>query len=306
MRMHKQGSLGERPEFDSGTHSSARPFAHLSARMFVLAGALALMVVAIAVLAFKQPIPAALALAGITGAVFCLGAGLVGREIADDARVVDFMNRMEFAYVMLDENRRVSGMNDRARQLLGLADAEWQGCRWQTLLGGSASDAFSGALPEKGVRWSAVRPDCTAIGIHYQLVSIRVGDRVRYMLLLQDVGDLINNLREESESARIRTAACLATQIAHEVRNPVAAISGSAQLLGILNEKARQGDERIVQLLASEQDALCRSIVEESNRLEAIIGRFLSFSDLSEDSLRAVMELPEIKEDADMSSLRSV
>lgn len=278
--------------------------AHSPSGLFLVAAGLAVVVCLAAMLVFEQSISSALSLAGLTGGVYFLGVGVASRARGDEARLLEFVERFRFAYVLLDEHRRVFRMNDRARRLLGLADAEWQGCKWQTLLGGSASDAFPAEFPEEGVRWSAVRPDVAATGIRYQLVPFHSGNRSFHVLLLQDVGDVVSGLREESETARIRTAACLATQIAHEVRNPVAAISGSAQLLGILNEKARNGDVRSIELLASEQDALCRSIVEESHRLDTIIGRFLSFSDLSEDSLRTVMELPEIKEDAQAEPAR--
>ncbi len=100
----------------------------------------------------------------------------------------------------------------------------------------------------------------------------------------------IEKMQEESDSARIRTAACLATQIAHEVLNPVAAISGSAQLLGHLTRKARHGDLRSIELLDRERDALCRSIVEESARLDGIVSRFLSFASLSEENVRQAMQ----------------
>ncbi len=266
-------------------------------RVFIYAGLLFALTSVVAWVLFQQSAALSFAIAGVAGGVFLLGAVAAQRGASDESTVIlRQLDRLPLAYVMLDEARRVIGLNERARQLLGLAAGDWSGCAWQTLLGGWTPAVRTDEMSEVGARWGVIRPDGSAAEIRYELAPLRVGRRTLHLLLLQDAGEIMSAFREESESACIRTAACLATQIAHEVRNPVAAISGSAQLLGILSEKARQGDARSMRLLMSEQDALCRSIVQESNRLDEIIARFLSFSDLSENSLRTVMELPEKKE----------
>jgi signal transduction histidine kinase len=243
-----------------------------------------------------QPAALSLAIAGVAGSSFLLGAATARRACDEASATFALLDRLPLAYVALDAERRVTAINERARRLLGWKHGESGGRYWRNLAGGWASDARAGAPKKYIVRWASFRPDGAPADILYQWAPLKIGGREMHLLLLQDANDIVAAFREESESARIRTAACLATQIAHEVRNPVAAISGCAQLLGILNDKARQGDERSSRLLLAEQDELCRSIVEESRRLDEIIGRFLSFSDLSEDSLRTVMELPENKE----------
>jgi len=105
--------------------------------------------------------------------------------------------------------------------------------------------------------------------------------------------DDLHELREEMEVSQMRAVACLASQIAHDVRNPVAAISGSAQLLSRLSDRAQSGDSQCSKLLADEQNALCRAIIEESNRLDAVIARFQSFAELSETNLRTVLSVPD-------------
>ncbi len=104
-------------------------------------------------------------------------------------------------------------------------------------------------------------------------------------------GEELTHLREKMEEGKMRAVACLASQIAHDVRNPVAAISGSAQLLSRLNEKALNGDLACSKLLADEQSALCRAIIEESSRLDAVISRFQSFAELSDSNLRTVLSV---------------
>lgn len=297
MNLRKKWQAGARSEFAGDLCSFLADALGPGYRIWWISGLLGFIAGAFSIfVVFNMPVVAAVSLAGAVCGILFLGASLAGRERSDDQPVLSFMDRNRFAYVLLDENRRVIKMNDSARRLLGLADAEWKGCHWQTLLGRSGADPIPGDWPDEGIRFKGNGPNCMSHGLYYQLVPIHVGARSNFLLLLRDVGNIISDLQEKSDSSSLRTAACLATQIAHEVRNPIAAISGSAQLLGILNEKARRGDARSVKLLADEQNALCQSIVKESSRLDIILARFLSFSDLSEENLRAIMEVSENKE----------
>lgn len=227
---------------------------------------------------------------------FRCGAGYAGLE------------RLPLACGLLDENRRLCWINDPVREMFAIADDSWRGQPWELLLSADKAAAEEiAAWPDEGVRWGVTRPDGVALTVQYQIVPLNDGvvadGEAKFLLLLRDADRLLAGLRDETEASRLRTAACLASQIAHEVRNPVAAISGSAQLLGMLSDKARNGDPRSQALLIHEQDALCRSIVEESNRLDAIIARFLSFSDLSESSLRTIMDMPDRDEEKHESAV---
>lgn len=197
---------------------------------------------------------------------------------------------------LLDEQMQVLWLNRAARNLLGIDAEEQPLCSWKDLMASPDAENQHEAWPEEGVHWKGPGLDGHRIPLHYQIMPLNgrhgVDSRARFLLVMRNVDPLFAEFREETEASRLRTAACFASQIAHEVRNPVAAICGSAQLIGLLSEKARRGDERSLTLLAHEQDALCRSIVEQSMRLDRILAQFLSFSDLSQESLRAVIEMP--------------
>lgn len=199
---------------------------------------------------------------------------------------------VQHAWMALNSVGEILQMSPAAETLLGVRMADVEGKRWADVLGVLAP----AELVRSGVRTGYCRADGHRCNLHYLVLpasSMEVDASASRVVWISDISQDLAALQESAEHARLRTAACFASQIAHEVRNPVAAISGSAQLLRLLAEKARGGDARSVELLQAEQDALCQSIAAESERLDQIIARFLSFADISEDNLRLLMELPE-------------
>ena len=96
------------------------------------------------------------------------------------------------------------------------------------------------------------------------------------MLTLQDITSLRHMEAEVRSAERMATLGNVAAQIAHEIRNPLASISGSAELL--------EG----VQDLGDEDRRLLELIREESARLNRTLQEFLDFSRLKPPSLRRI------------------
>jgi two-component system sensor histidine kinase PilS (NtrC family) len=82
----------------------------------------------------------------------------------------------------------------------------------------------------------------------------------------RDLTEVRDAARRERLRERMATAGEMAAAIAHEIRNPLASISGSAQVLAKLPA------------LGQTDRKLLRIIVEESHRLSGIIENFLGFA----------------------------
>jgi len=187
---------------------------------------------------------------------------------------------------------RITFLNRAALRILGRPEAE--------LLGQPATAVFSGLLLPAGTESPAApvpapppetpspspevlrtrteerteltyrRPDGETIRLGYRLGALEPGPGEppgdeRYLLF-----DDVTRLRQLEEamrrSQRLASLGELAAGMAHEVRNPLASISGSVQLLS--------GGERVT----AQDRALLEIIQREADRLERLIASFLGFA----------------------------
>jgi two-component system sensor histidine kinase PilS (NtrC family) len=86
-------------------------------------------------------------------------------------------------------------------------------------------------------------------------------------VIFQDVSDVVEMERELSRSERLAAVGQLSASIAHEIRNPLAAISGSIEVM-----RAKQRDR------TAESVRLMDIVVREVDRLNQLIGDFLHFA----------------------------
>jgi two-component system sensor histidine kinase PilS (NtrC family) len=119
---------------------------------------------------------------------------------------------------------------------------------------------------------SAMRSDGTEfpMGLSISLLTREpAGDRQEIRGIVAIFQDLTESSRMEEELRRAdRLAAIgeLSAGIAHEIRNPLASISGAAQILG--SELKTSGEE----------ERLLRLVVREADRLNRFVGDFLAFA----------------------------
>lgn len=131
--------------------------------------------------------------------------------------------------------------------------------------------------------------------LRLQVARTLLDGRLRSLVITVDDITPIRRMEEEVRNAeRMATLGHMAARIAHEIRNPLASITGSSQLLG--DNKDLAADDR--QLLGL--------IRRESARLDRILAEFLDFSRTRTPSVREFPPLEVVQEVVDMVRARAV
>ncbi len=111
------------------------------------------------------------------------------------------------------------------------------------------------------------RPDGKEIDIGLTATHLESpGGRVGYLITFQDLTDIKRLERDARLQQRLAAVGEMAAGIAHEIRNPLASMSGSIQIL------------RQELPLSSEQEQLMDIVLRESERLNTTIRSFLAYA----------------------------
>jgi two-component system sensor histidine kinase PilS (NtrC family) len=180
-----------------------------------------------------------------------------GRELATQMRVNQLViEDMQDGLLVLGEDGRVVQHNPAAQRLLGdspLHDAE-----------------LARLLPEFDARWRAWRGDRR----NEAEARLELGGRELRLRLVEPGGaeeltvvfvEDLSRMREEAQQLKLAALGRLTANIAHEIRNPLSAISHAAELL--VEEKRERDRER-----------LTRIIHDNTGRLERLVGDVLQLN----------------------------
>ena len=103
--------------------------------------------------------------------------------------------------------------------------------------------------------------------VNMSVRRVNDGDQTRYLHVFQDCADLRTMEERLVQAERLATVGKFASQIAHEIRNPLSSISLNVELL----EDELKGS-------SPEAQSLIRSVLKELDRLNDIVGEYLQFS----------------------------
>jgi len=215
-----------------------------------------------------------------------------------DARIdaQDILNTIESGIVSINAEAQIDFINYTARSQLGVSGMPRAGelrdgtggasmlyeLLLETFRDESEVDYFEVRLPDPGGR---NRPYSVTTTVLYDPRGRKKGAAA----ILKDI-EHVKKLEELARQAdRHKAVAELAAGLAHEVRNPLAAIRSSVELL--------TGEDRIGEADAEEDDRLMTLIVRETDRLSTLIGDFMAFSRTSLKS-RTRVDLVAVIEDA--------
>ncbi|MBI3625240.1 MAG: PAS domain S-box protein [Candidatus Rokubacteria bacterium] len=176
--------------------------------------------------------------------------------------------------VGMDLDRRITAMNRAAEEITGYESREATGRLWESIFG----DEIPREEVERSTRlegWQVRRHEMrfrrkdgreVPLGISFWPVRSGRGDLAGIIGVFQDLS-AIKEMEERMRRAdRLSAIGRLAANIAHEIRNPLASLSGAIEVL------TRELS------LDKNQDRLVQVVLRESDRLNQIIKEFLDYA----------------------------
>lgn len=263
---------------------------------------------------FHWPLAGGLALAAAAAAAWArLGIQaemgnwfITERKLQESARTADaIIAAIPSGLVGLDEKGTVCRWNEGATRILGMGRGGMVGQhvdRWplegQRGLAAQLKEALAGKTVNRG-SLDVTRTDGRTIplGISTSCLSGAGGRAAGAVAVFQDLTEA-NRLRERMErQERLAAIGTLSASIAHEIRNPLASIAGSVELLA--GDLDLDGEHRV----------LLELIIKESDRLNDLITDFLDFTreqspepvaldpaELLREILRMIRQRPEVSD----------
>ncbi len=172
-----------------------------------------------------------------------------------------------------DREGRITSFNPEAERITGLTPGEAQGRDVDEVLAGIRAVAI-GEGGEGRPLGSRLRIPYTNrwgetlhLGVAAYILRDAEGAASGYVLIFQDVTDVVAMEEELRRSERLAAVGGLSASIAHEIRNPLAAISGSIQMLRERSDPADIESARLMEI-----------VLREVDRLDTLISDFLRFA----------------------------
>jgi two-component system sensor histidine kinase PilS (NtrC family) len=176
--------------------------------------------------------------------------------------------------IALDRDHRVTAFNRAAEEITGVVAPQAIGQAWSSLIGAAIPiepiEALITANPRASTRHEAVlrRTDGTSVPVRMTFSALRSGEGERLGLIsaCEDLSAIRAMESRMRQADRLATVGRMAANIAHEIRNPLASLTGAIEVLTspLTADDAR---ERLSQIVA-----------RESERLNHIIKNFLEYA----------------------------
>jgi len=176
--------------------------------------------------------------------------------------------------VGVDPRGRVTAFNRAAESITGFRSADALGQPWSAIFGAGVDldeirhTADKDPSPPRRYEFTLRRQDGRVVPLGISFWSLRAGDGEVAGLVgvCQDLSAIKQMEQRMRQADRLATVGRLSANMAHEIRNPLASISGAVEALA----KDLPPDE--------ERNRLVEIVLRESERLDHIVGSFLEYA----------------------------
>jgi two-component system sensor histidine kinase PilS (NtrC family) len=196
---------------------------------------------------------------------------VVAGQVADLQGLNDvIVNSIQSGLLTEDADGRILWVNPFGEGILGRTTISVRGQGTSQVFGSSLLElsavrarAASRSLARLEVPYT--RPDGTVLDLGLSVAPLTAGPQLAggHLLVFQDLTEVKRLEEEVRTNEKLAAVGEMAAQLAHEIRNPLGSISGSAQVL--------MGEPNI----SPEQEHLLGIITRESRRLSDTLNRFL-------------------------------
>ena len=199
----------------------------------------------------------------------------VGRVLRERTRDLRSLQRLHARTVesltsglaTADRSGRVTSFNPEAERITGWSEADALGEKLERILPGSQAAMVEEGAPERiSLECPGQRGEPHHIGLSASKLRSHEGIDEGHVVIFQDVTRIVEMERELRRGERMAAVGELAARLAHEVRNPLAAISGSIEMLGRA-ERSSPDAERLHDI-----------VLRETERLDRLITDFLQYA----------------------------
>jgi two-component system sensor histidine kinase PilS (NtrC family) len=177
---------------------------------------------------------------------------------------------MHSGLILTDAGGRILHVNDFGAQILGQPAAAVRGRGLRDIFSSPLLEPFavgvrasSEALARLEVAYERPSGEVCKLGFTVTSLAERPRGERGFLLVFQDLTEIKRLEQEVRTKEKLAAVGEMTAQLAHEIRNPLGSISGSAQVL--MKEPG----------ISSEQERLLAIITRESRRLSDTLNRFL-------------------------------
>ena len=201
----------------------------------------------------------------------------------------------------IDGSDRITSFNPEAERITGIAVKDALGRRLEELIPGARAIVWDGRGEEElpasrsmrdRIEYRNQRGEALFLGMAASPLRDETREGAGHVVIFQDVTRVVSMEAELRRSERLAAVGEMAARIAHEIRNPLASISGSVEILQCSPER-EQG--------SPEHGKLMQIMVREVDRLNDLIGDFLLYSRPANPQLECVALAPLVEEVSKMS-----